>query len=370
LCTVCTFRTYSRERTQVLDELERIEATMSLPEVVTFRKVSMLQLAFEDDQIQQAFGGQEGYAQRLEHMLLPEEAPQHQPPKKTWLGDAFGELADNFRATTATTPTPTLGERFSCVRVQASLGASPPRPSRSSSIDSATLSVHLRIGAQFEHAYKTYVRVSIPRVSNDEDDTSPTARTQWTPTATCDPNWDETLTLPFDPTLDKLLHIVVFKYKAKALLSLGGESAEPLGELIISLTAVNHFPEQFGDGLWPYNLVKANVRLGAMDASGAVLPTVGALFMTVRRHVPDSMLEQRANLRDSYVNYESSVSTPGGGDGLAEPSAPGRESYAALRQPRVTFEDERAKSDLSASSEASQLSYEKPQFGATVHAPL
>ena len=65
-----------RMQKSVKDELERIEATMGLEEVLKFRKASMLQLAFEDDQIQIAFGGHDGYMKRLVYHSLPEPEPE------------------------------------------------------------------------------------------------------------------------------------------------------------------------------------------------------------------------------------------------------------------------------------------------------
>ena len=50
---------------------------MQMELVLKFRKAAMLQLAFEDNQVQEAFGGDEAYKGRLAHMELPHESEGH-----------------------------------------------------------------------------------------------------------------------------------------------------------------------------------------------------------------------------------------------------------------------------------------------------
>ena len=105
-----------------------------------------------------------------------------------------------------------------------------------------------------------------------------TMRTQWSPYGTSDPAWEETFRLPYEAHEDKLLHIVVFEQKGAFSAWVGSRTSTAVGELMISLTAVERGNGTFEDELWPYNLVKAVPRLGAME-SGTILPSIGAIFV-------------------------------------------------------------------------------------------
>ena len=240
----------------VQKEFDRIEATMSMSEVLNFRKVSMLQLAFEDDQIEAAFGGTAGHRIRLDHIKsIPEFA--------------LGEAPASARSSQQSVPGFGPGASLSELALPA---ASAP----------GSCVVTVRMAAMLNTSLKTYCRIAIASTSG-QIDPGKCARTCWTPDgcALSEPIWDETFTLSYNPAEDKLIHLVIFEENTQLQSWLGNRNGTPIGELMISLTAVERGPGQFEDDLWPYNVVKAVPGLGAME-SGEILPTIGALFLTVQ----------------------------------------------------------------------------------------